>query len=119
MKRTILWSAVLGGAVCAWVGGARVRAAEGAAAPAQPQGSVRRIELPDLGNGWPEAPGRDVVEVQCGVCHTGRYVTMQPAFPRKTWEAQVEKMRKVYGAPIADQSVPTIVEYLMKVRGKE
>ncbi|HSI36997.1 MAG: hypothetical protein ACAI43_05565 [Phycisphaerae bacterium] len=118
MKRAIILSAVLGGAVCAWVGGARVRAAEGVA-PAQIQGSVRRIELPEMGNGWPEGPGKDVVEVQCGVCHSGRYLTMQPTFPRKTWEAQVEKMRKVFGAPIPDQSVPGIVEYLMKVRGRE
>jgi hypothetical protein len=41
----------------------------------------------------------------------------QPPLPRKTWEAEVEKMRKTYGAPVADEDVAAIVDYLVAIRG--
>ena len=46
-----------------------------------------------------------------------RYALEQPPLPRKTWEAEVDKMRKTYGAPVADEDVPAIVAYLVAVRG--
>ena len=51
-------------------------------------------------------------------CHTPRYVLEQPPLPRKTWQAEVDKMRKTYGAPVPDEDVPPIVDYLVAVRGK-
>ena len=83
-----------------------------------PSDTVRSIELPTFPPDLPDAPGRNAVVGSCTICHTPAYVTMQPPFARKAWEATVDKMRKVYGAPIPDAVVPEIVGYLMAVRGK-
>src|SRR5579862_9252627 len=54
---------------------------------------------------WPEmpnGPSKDVYLANCVTCHSQLYVLMQPPFPRKTWTAEVEKMKKSYGAQIED-----------------
>ena len=80
---------------------------------------VKEIELdyhaPDL----PPGPGQDVFATQCVICHSPRYVINQPAFPRKTWTAEVHKMVKGYGAPIGPEQEKEIVNYLVSWHGKE
>jgi cytochrome c5 len=81
---------------------------------------VRSIVLPSIAPPeLPEGPGKESYAANCILCHTPRYVTMQPAFPRKVWTAEVEKMKKVYGAPIDDAKMPEIVNYLVSIRGTE
>jgi len=110
MTKSILTASVALLAMGLWSTAPRVTAAD---AP-----TVRSIELPEIAPNWPDAPGREIVEVNCAVCHSSRYVMMQPAFPRKVWEASVDKMRKTFGAPIPEENVKKIVDYLMAVRGK-
>ena len=80
---------------------------------------VKEIDLeyhaPDL----PPGPGQDVFATQCVICHSPRYVLNQPAFPRKTWTAEVHKMVKGYGAPIDPEQETEIVNYLVAWHGKE
>jgi mono/diheme cytochrome c family protein len=80
---------------------------------------VKEIDLeyhsPDL----PPGPGQDVFATQCVICHSARYVLNQPAFPRKTWTAEVHKMVKGYGAPIVPEQEKEIVDYLVTWHGKE
>ena len=80
---------------------------------------VKEIDLeyhaPDL----PPGPYQDVFATQCVICHSPRYVLNQPAFPRKTWAAEVHKMVKSYGAPIDPQQEREIVDYLVAWHGKE
>jgi mono/diheme cytochrome c family protein len=80
---------------------------------------VKEIDLeyhtPDL----PPGPYQDVFATQCVICHSPRYVINQPAFPRKTWTAEVHKMVKSYGAPIDPQQEREIVNYLVAWHGKE
>lgn len=69
---------------------------------------------------WPEmpaGPNKDVYLNNCVTCHSQYYVLMQPPFGRKVWTAEVEKMKKTYGAAIDDKVMPQIVDYLMSVRG--
>jgi mono/diheme cytochrome c family protein len=56
--------------------------------------------------------GKQEVESYCALCHSPRYITMQPPLPAATWEAEVTKMNKVYGAPIPDAVSQKIVQYL-------
>ena len=56
--------------------------------------------------------GKEILEADCSLCHTPRFVTMQPPLPAETWAAEVEKMRKVMGAAIPDDDAKKIVEYL-------
>ena len=59
-----------------------------------------------------EAEGRAETASFCSLCHSTRYITMQPPLPAATWEAEVTKMRKTFGAPIPDASAALIVKYL-------
>ena len=66
-----------------------------------------------------DAPGREVVEANCIMCHSLDYIPMNsPFLDRKAWEASVNKMIKVMGAPIREQDVNAIVDYLAKHYGK-
>lgn len=58
-------------------------------------------------------PGRDKVEANCIQCHSLDYiVTNSPFMSRQTWEAEVTKMIKAFGAPISEGDAKEIVEYL-------
>jgi len=60
------------------------------------------------------AEGDGKVEAQsfCATCHSTRYITMQPPLPGATWEAEVNKMVKAYGAPMPDTTAKKITAYL-------
>lgn len=60
------------------------------------------------------APGDGLQDVQiyCNTCHGTRYITMQPPLPAATWEAEVDKMNKTYGAAIPEDSTRKIILYL-------
>jgi hypothetical protein len=79
--------------------------------------SVRTLTLPSLETAMPDAPGRSEFVGSCRTCHSPRYVLDQPRFPRKTWAAEVEKMKTAYGAPIPPDAQPLIVDYLVAIRG--
>jgi hypothetical protein len=59
-----------------------------------------------------EGEGKQEVQSFCATCHSTRYVTMQPPLPGPTWEAEVNKMMKVYGAPIPEVAAKKITAYL-------
>jgi hypothetical protein len=56
--------------------------------------------------------GRQDVQIYCNICHSPRYITMQPPLPAATWEAEVNKMNKAYGAGIPEDTVRKIIVYL-------
>ena len=65
-----------------------------------------------------DAPGRQLVEANCQGCHSLDYPrTNSPFLDRKGWEAEVAKMINVFGAPIPQENVPGIVDYLTKNYG--
>jgi mono/diheme cytochrome c family protein len=72
----------------------------------------RRLELKD-------GPGRDKVEANCASCHSLDYILgNSPFMNRGVWEAEVTKMIKAYGAPIADADAKEIADYLAKNYGQ-
>jgi hypothetical protein len=60
------------------------------------------------------APGDGLRDVQiyCNTCHSPRYITMQPPLPAATWEAEVDKMNKTFGAAIPEENTKRIILYL-------
>jgi mono/diheme cytochrome c family protein len=72
----------------------------------------RTIVLPHDEPEMPPGPGKAEFATHCVICHSPRYVTMQPRFPRKVWKAEVHKMVAVYQAPISEQEQARIVDYL-------
>jgi hypothetical protein len=56
--------------------------------------------------------GKAETEAYCSMCHSTRYITMQPPLPGATWEAEVTKMKKTFGATIPDEATSKILRYL-------
>jgi len=87
------------------------------ATPAPPDPSVHTVNIVPDEPPLPDGPGSAEVNASCRTCHSSRYLTSQPRLPRKTWTAEVEKMRTAYGAPVPDAG--PIVDYLVRVNGTE
>jgi hypothetical protein len=83
------------------------------------RGAVRAIRLPEAKFELPPGKGREIVVAQCAVCHTVAYIPLQPPLSRETWTAEVTKMQKTFSAPIPDDKVGEIIDYLVAVNGKK
>jgi mono/diheme cytochrome c family protein len=71
--------------------------------------------LPEETAAFRPGPGLDAAQSNCGACHSADYISSQP--PKQGaafWEAEVQKMIKVYGAPIDQGDVKPIADYLAK-----
>jgi mono/diheme cytochrome c family protein len=72
------------------------------------------IELPEDPTTF-QGEGGDMMIANCTACHSAGMVQIQPRLTEAQWKAVVQKMREVYHAPIAEESVPAIVAYLTRV----
>jgi mono/diheme cytochrome c family protein len=79
----------------------------------------QRIVLPHDEPELPPGPGRTEFATNCIICHSARYVSMQPLFPRKVWKVEVQKMVDAFKAPINKQDQAQIVNYVVAVFGVE
>jgi len=82
-----------------------------------PDNPVHTIVLPHYEPVFPPGPGRKDFVTACVVCHSPRYITMQPRFSRTTWLSEVNKMKDVYGAHISDEQAQRITDYLVSING--
>lgn len=71
------------------------------------------VTLPDDTTTLPAGPGVELVTTSCTACHSPAQITTQPRLTRAQWQATVEKMQKVFKAPVEDKDVPAIVDYLV------
>jgi len=79
---------------------------------------VHTIVMPHDEPVFPPGAGRDEFVTACVVCHSPRYITMQPRFSRTVWLGEANKMKDVYGAHISDEQVLKITDYLVSINGK-
>jgi cytochrome c5 len=77
------------------------------------------VTLPESTRTLPDGPGVTVVHDNCLACHSVGMILAQPTMPKAAWEAEVNKMRNVYKAPVDAKDVPTIVDYLTAVKGSK
>ena len=69
-------------------------------------------QLPDETAHLKPGPGAESAQV-CRRCHSADYISTQPSKKGKAfWGAEVQKMIKVYKAPIPDADAATITDYL-------
>ena len=67
-----------------------------------------------------DGPHVDLVRNNCVACHSLDYIELNsPFLDPKGWEAVVTKMQKAMGAPIRQEDVAPISEYLAKYYGKK
>ena len=99
---------------------AAVAALLGAAGIA-PAGSKTITLPPDGVELKPSAlPGYAKAQANCVACHSAEYMLYQPpSAPRPYWDGMVKRMKAVFKAPIADEDMPLIVDYLVKTYGNE
>ena len=58
-------------------------------------------------------PGFEAAKNNCTACHSTDYINYQPGKKGHAfWEAEVQKMIKVYKAPIDEKDAEAIAEYL-------
>jgi len=76
------------------------------------------ITLPPANIALKDGPNVGLAQAKCLICHSADYVYTQPPLTRAQWTAEVTKMQKTYGAPIADSDIPLLVDYLMSQNGK-
>ena len=101
MQRTVLFATALAAGL--------VSLATGPATIAAPV----NYQVPDEVAAFKPGPNLEVVQGNCGACHSADYITMQPPKRGKAfWDAEVTKMIKTYGAPIAEADAKVIGDYL-------
>ena len=115
---------VIVGAILIWIGrddpSQRPKIEEQPPAPiTQPstQSEVSQITLPHDDPEFPPGPGRELFLARCTVCHSLRYITMQPNFSKKVWAKEVAKMINTYKAHITGAEAREITNYLATVKG--
>ena len=73
------------------------------------------FKLPEETAAFAPGPNLDLVQSNCSACHSADYILVQPRGLKNKkgfWQAEVNKMIKAYGAPIKEEDVPKIVDYL-------
>ncbi len=71
-----------------------------------------KITLPPETAKLKEGAGIELVKGQCLLCHSADYISTQPRLTAIAWKATVIKMRDKYGAPIVEDKIETLVQYL-------
>src|SRR5436853_1874209 len=75
------------------------------------------IALPPETGAFKQDTGAEIANGQCLTCHSVEYVLMQPPMPRAFWKSSVQKMQQKYGAPIPDEQVDALADYLTRNYG--
>ena len=78
---------------------------------------VVQIKLPPETASFKPGPGSEIANGQCLTCHSVEYVTSQAPLPPAFWAASVKKMRQSYGAPIPEEQVAPLLDYLSRNYG--
>jgi mono/diheme cytochrome c family protein len=84
-----------------------------------PQRAIVRVELPSSDGPFPPGTGADIANSQCLSCHSAGMVLTQPPLKKEEWRAEIMKMRSAYGAPIPDDQVDGLSEYLKNISARQ
>ncbi len=79
------------------------------------QAKPMTYKLPEETAQFKPGPNLDAAQTNCTGCHSADYIQTQPRgpkFKKDFWTAEVNKMIKVYGAPIEEADIGKIVDYL-------
>jgi len=81
---------------------------------------TQSITLPSSTRVFPgDGPGARAANTYCLMCHSVGMVMNQPDLPKAAWLVEVNKMKNVFKAPIPEDQVPVIAEYLDSIKGKK
>jgi mono/diheme cytochrome c family protein len=103
----------------AWWSSARAASPSGKKDEASRRWAMVRVELPASDEIFPPGVGADIATSQCLICHSAGMVLQQPPLTKSEWRAEIIKMRSAYGAPIPDDQVDGLSEYLKSINGQQ
>jgi mono/diheme cytochrome c family protein len=103
----------------AWWSSAKAGAPSGKKDEASRQWAIVRVELPASDETFPPGVGADIATSQCLICHSAGMVLRQPPLTKDEWRAEIMKMRSAYGAPLPDDQVDGLSEYLKSIGGQQ
>jgi mono/diheme cytochrome c family protein len=103
----------------AWWGSAKAASPSGKKDEASRQWAIVRVELPASDETFPPGVGADIAASQCLICHSAGMVLQQPPLTKSEWRAEIIKMRSAYGAPIPEDQVDGLSEYLKSINGQQ
>jgi mono/diheme cytochrome c family protein len=79
--------------------------------------AAEKLSLPPETATFKNGPGVEIALAQCVLCHSADYVSTQPRLPRAGWKASVQKMRDKYGAPLPENQIEPLTDYLVRAYG--
>jgi hypothetical protein len=79
--------------------------------------AAEKLSLPPETATFKNGPGVEIALAQCVLCHSADYVATQPRLPRASWKASVQKMRDKYGAPLPENQIEPLTDYLVRTYG--
>jgi len=103
----------------AWWNSARADSAAGRKDAASRQWAIVRVELPSSDAPFPPGIGADIANSQCLICHSSGMILTQPPLKKDEWRAEIMKMRSSYGAPIPEDQVDGLSEYLKNISSRQ
>ncbi|WP_298294141.1 cytochrome c [Thiomonas sp.] len=81
---------------------------------------TQTVELPTSTRVFPgDSAGAKAANTYCLMCHSAGMVMNQPDLPKATWLVEVNKMKNAFKAPIPDDQVSVIADYLDSIKGKK
>jgi mono/diheme cytochrome c family protein len=119
--KTALFSAAVLSLVwgVAWLNLARADTASGKKEVPARQWTVVRVELPASDQSFPPGNGAEIAASQCQICHSAGMILTQPPLKKDEWRTEIMKMRTSYGAPIPQDQVDDLAEYLEHISGRQ
>ena len=101
-----------------WLGSANADPAGRKEMPSR-QRAIVKVELPASDESFPPGIGADIASSQCLICHSAGMILTQPPLKKDEWRAEIVKMRSAYGAPIPEDQVEGLADYLKNINGRE
>ena len=83
------------------------------------QSVIVKVDLPASDETFPAGVGAEIASSQCQICHSAGMVLTQPPLKKGEWRTEILKMRTAYGAPIPEDQVEALSEYLKNINGRE
>jgi cytochrome c5 len=81
---------------------------------------TQTVTLPSSARVFPgDGPGAKAANTYCLMCHSVGMVMNQPDLPKAAWLVEVNKMKNAFKAPIPEDQVPVIADYLDSIKGKK
>jgi hypothetical protein len=74
----------------------------------------KTIQLPESHRTFTGGAIAQVANQYCLMCHSMGMISRQPPFDRKTWLAEVSKMRSAYHCPLPEDQVAKLADFLYK-----